>query len=88
VLKYRPNEISPKTQFWLGVVLCVTSPVSLVLMWLSKGDVDLQEVSSSAIGIAAGVYFARKASKRLREMRESGDEEKPDDAPNAGPLGL
>jgi hypothetical protein len=57
-------------------------------MWLSKGDVDLQEVSSSAIGIAAGVYFVRKASKQLREKRESSDKEKPDDAPNVGPFGL
>jgi hypothetical protein len=88
MFKYKPNEISPKTQFWLVVILCVTSPVSLVLMFLSKGNVDLQEVSSSAIGITAGVYMTRKGSKLLREQRESRDEEKSDDAPNVGPLGL
>lgn len=85
MLHYKPNELSPKTQFRLGLTLCIICPIAGALVYLGNGD--LGEAGSSIILVAAGVYMVRKGSQRLREERERA-ETKGTDGPDVGPLGL
>jgi hypothetical protein len=68
----------PKTQIYLGIVICV---LSALLMLQSSGR---KNPANNVTGIAIGAWCAYRGYARLKQAESS----KEKDGPNIGPLGF